>query len=34
MAENVAFYTATQDKSEYLLNENVRLKRELVAVKQ
>jgi len=34
MEPNVSFATTTQDNSEYLLNENARLVKELVAVKQ
>jgi len=34
MAKNVAFATTTQHNCEYLLNENVRLRRELITVKK
>ena len=34
MEINVAFATTTQDNSEYLLNENDRMRRELVAMKK
>lgn len=34
MAANVAFSTTMQDNFEYILNENVRLRKELVVVKQ
>lgn len=34
MVENVAFATTVQDNFEYLLNDNARLRRQLIAVKQ
>lgn len=34
MVENVTFSTTSHEKSEYLLNENARIWRELVVVKQ